>query len=93
MKTSHSLRLYFLLLWATYTAWAVDPDKQISQYAHMAWRIQDGFFAGSPTAIAQTQDGYIWIGTDSGLLRFDGARLVCWSPENGERLLFRGVSH
>jgi len=53
----------------------------------MAWRIQDGFFAGSPTAIAQTQDGYIWIGTDSGLLRFDGARFIPWSSGNEPQLL------
>ena len=51
----------------------------ISQYGHRAWRIQDGFFNGAPTAITQTADGYIWIGTTSGLFRFDGIRFVTWN--------------
>ena len=38
--------------------------------------IQDGIFNGTPVAIAQTQDGYIWIGTQAGLVRFDGVRFV-----------------
>jgi signal transduction histidine kinase/ligand-binding sensor domain-containing protein len=43
-------------------------------------------FSGSPNAIAQTTDGYLWIGTESGLIRFDGIRFVPWSPANGNRL-------
>jgi ligand-binding sensor domain-containing protein len=46
----------------------------------MAWRIQDGFFGGAANAIAQTADGYLWIGTQTGLLRFDGIRFVPWTP-------------
>src|SRR5258707_3855641 len=67
-------------------AQAVDPDKRVSQYTHAAWRIQDAFFRGSPFAIAQTQDGYLWVGTRSELLRFDGVRFVPWSAERGQRL-------
>src|SRR5579862_8119876 len=62
------------------SSWAVDPDNRISQYAHAVWRIRDGFFNGTPNAIAQTTDGYIWIGTLTGLVRFDGVRFVPWSP-------------
>ena len=68
------------------SAWAVDPDKRISQYAHASWRLQDGFFNGSPFRIAQTKDGYVWLGTSSGLLRFDGVRFVPWNSERAERL-------
>ena len=50
-------------------------EQQLSQLAHSIWRIDDGQFA-SPNAIAQTNDGYIWIGTDRGLMRFDGVRFV-----------------
>lgn len=60
------------------TAWPLDPSRRISQYAHAAWRVQDGFFRGSPYAVAQTADGYLWIGTDSGLVRFDGVRFLNW---------------
>ena len=68
------------------SAWAVDPSRRLTQYAHAAWRIQDGFFKGSPSAVVQTKDGYLWVGTDAGLLRFDGVRFVPWSAEHGERL-------
>ncbi|MBB6145288.1 signal transduction histidine kinase/ligand-binding sensor domain-containing protein [Silvibacterium bohemicum] len=43
-------------------------------------------FAGSPNAITQTTDGYLWIGTDAGLMRFDGVRFVPWAPANGQHL-------
>jgi signal transduction histidine kinase/ligand-binding sensor domain-containing protein len=77
---------FAVCLFAT-AAFALDSSKQVTQYAHTAWMIQDGFFRGSPFAIAQTKDGYLWVGTRSGLLRFDGVRFVPWSPGDGERLL------
>src|SRR5580658_748666 len=54
------------------TAWAIDPDRAISQYVHDEWGPEQGFPKGPVYAITQTPDGYIWIGTDEGLVRFDG---------------------
>src|ERR1700722_10393153 len=65
---------------------ALDPDVRISQYAHTAWRVRDGAFAGAPSAITQTTDGYVWIGTLAGLLRFDGVRFVPFAPPAGKHL-------
>jgi ligand-binding sensor domain-containing protein len=82
-------RIFFVLfcsLLACPCANAVDPDRRISQYAHIAWRVRDGVFAGAPSAITQTTDGYVWIGTVGGLLRFDGVRFVRWTPPAGEHL-------
>jgi signal transduction histidine kinase/ligand-binding sensor domain-containing protein len=76
--------LYAVLLCAP--AVALDPSRQISQYAHTAWRIQDGVFSGTPHAITQTTDGYLWIGTEDGLVRFDGVRFVPWIAPDGKRL-------
>ena len=70
----------------TISSCALDPSRQISQYAHTAWRISDGFFNGTPQAIAQTADGYLWIGTEAGLVRFDGVRFVPWTAPDGEHL-------
>jgi ligand-binding sensor domain-containing protein len=81
----HFLSLFFLLF-AMSLAWALDPSLHISQYAHTAWRIQDGVFSGAPNAITQTADGYLWIGTQAGVLRFDGVRFVAWSPPDGKHL-------
>ncbi len=44
----------------------------ISQYIHVSWGTEKGFPGGSVSSIAQTPDGYLWIGTDNGLVRFDG---------------------
>ena len=82
-----SLVVCFLLFHAASSARAVDPDRQISQYAHTAWRTQDGFFSGSPVVVAQTTDGYLWIGTNTGLIRFDGVHFALWSPPASQRLL------
>jgi signal transduction histidine kinase/ligand-binding sensor domain-containing protein len=62
------------------------PDRPISQYAHTAWRVQDGLIAGYSFALTQTQDGYLWIGTQSGILRFDGVRFVPWTAPDNDRL-------
>src|SRR5215467_4750045 len=64
----------------------LDPSRKISQYGHNMWRIQDGYLPAPPEAIAQTRDGYLWIGTDAGLLRFDGVRFVPWASPRGEKL-------
>jgi hypothetical protein len=61
-------------------AFALNPALDVSQYAHTAWRIRDGFTKGIIKAIAQTPDGYLWLGTEFGLLRFDGVRNVPWQP-------------
>src|SRR5215471_17014737 len=53
--------------------WALNPARHVSQYGHTAWRLQDGILPAAPHAIAQTSDGYLWIGTEAGLIRFDGA--------------------
>jgi signal transduction histidine kinase/ligand-binding sensor domain-containing protein len=67
-------------------AWALDAALDVSQYAHTAWRVRDGFTKGQITAIAQTPDGYLWLGTQFGLYRFDGVRAVPWQPPAGEEL-------
>jgi signal transduction histidine kinase len=64
----------------------LDPSRKISQYGHNMWRIQDGYLSASPEAIAQTKDGYLWIGTHAGLVRFDGVRFVPWSSTSSEKL-------
>ena len=63
------LLLVFVIVWLSAApARAVDPARRITQYAHTAWRMQDGAFESPPNAIVQTPDGYSWIGTESGLM-------------------------
>ena len=75
-----------ILLACCRCASALDPSLEISQYAHSAWTIRDGFFKGNIYAMAQTPDGYLWLGTEFGLLRFDGVRSTPWQPPAGQHL-------
>ena len=74
----------FLMAWSPY-AFALNPALDVSQYAHTAWMFREGFFKGTIVAIAQTLDGYLWLGTEFGLLRFDGVRYGAWQPPPGTR--------
>jgi PAS domain S-box-containing protein len=51
---------------------ALDPNRLPSQYVSEQWTTQARFPGGAVNGIAQTADGYLWIGTDRGLIRFDG---------------------
>ena len=61
-------------------AFALNPTLDVNQYAHTAWRVSEGFSKGVIWSVAQTPDGYLWLGTDFGLLRFDGVRAAPWEP-------------
>ena len=58
----------FVLL-GTCPALALDPSLDVSQYAHTAWNARDGFPVGAIFAMAQTPDGYLWLGSEFGLFR------------------------
>ena len=51
---------------------ALDPNRLPSQYVREQWTAETGFPGGAVNGIAQTADGYLWVGTDRGLIRFDG---------------------
>ena len=53
---------------------ALNPSLDVSQYAHTAWTFREGFFNGTVYAFAQADDGYLLLGTQTGVVRFDGVR-------------------
>ena len=67
-------------------AFALNPALDVSQYAHTSWKYRDGFTKGVIRSIAQTPDGYLWLGTEFGLLRFDVVRTVPWQPPPNQNL-------
>jgi signal transduction histidine kinase/ligand-binding sensor domain-containing protein len=75
-----------ILLACCNIACALNPSLDINQYAHTAWTVRDGFFKGTVGSIAQTPDGYLWLGTEFGLFRFDGVRAVPWQAPADEHL-------
>ena len=80
------LILTALLLVCCSTSRALNPELDVSQYAHTAWKVRDGFTQGAILAIAQSPDGYLWLGTEFGLYRFDGVHAVLWQPPAGQDL-------
>ncbi len=54
------------------TARALDPSKKLTQYVHRTWQTPEGLSQTSVYSVTQTRDGYLWVGTQSGVLRFDG---------------------
>ncbi len=57
---------------STRHARAIDPNRTMSQYIRERWGMEHGFPRGPVYSIDQTKDGYLWIGTEKGLVRFDG---------------------
>ena len=75
-----------ILLACCACAFALDPSLDLSQYSHTAWKVRDGFAKGYIASIAQTPDGYLWLGTEFGSVRFDGVRPVPWQPPGNQHL-------
>jgi ligand-binding sensor domain-containing protein/two-component sensor histidine kinase len=63
-------------------AFALDPQKTITQFKHQSWGIAKGIDA--VYSVAQTEDGYIWIYAGNGLFRFDGVAFTRWVPNPGD---------
>lgn len=70
----------FILLVGCHSVYALNPSVDVNQYSHKSWLIREGFTKGSVITMAQTPDGYLWLGTEFGLLRFDGMRNIPWQP-------------
>jgi len=69
---------------------ALDRDRSIVQFHHTVWGVNEG----APTeisALAQTEDGYLWIGSPQGLFRFDGVKFEEYKPQPGVELPSHGI--
>ena len=72
MRRTYAHALLIVLTAVTY-AHALDATKATSQYVHDKWGADRGFLGGHVYAIAESNDGYLWIGTERGLVRYDGS--------------------
>lgn len=79
-----------LAVWSTQIAQAIDPNRTMSQYVRQEWGIENGFPRGPVYAIDQTADGYLWIGAEAGLVRFDGLNFSLFQSQAPE---FPKISH
>ncbi len=89
----HALRAVLLcaLLVFAGLAQALDAHRQIAQFHHTAWTVKEGA-PGQITALAQTTDGYLWLGTQVGLFRFDGVHFERYDPPGGQAFPATSIS-
>ncbi len=65
---------------------ALDPNKAFHQYVLDAWSIEQGLPQITVHAITQDHEGYLWIGTQAGLARFDGVSFKTFTSDNTPEL-------
>lgn len=70
------LLLLVLLGGMTRPSSALDPSRSLTQYLHRIWQVQNGLPRTTIFSICQTADGYLWLGTQTGLVRFDGIKFT-----------------
>src|ERR1700729_1597097 len=71
-KYRATIGLSIVLILATKSARAVDPRQPAASYLRNTFTVEDGLSSNVVNAILQTRDGFLWIGTDAGLDRFNG---------------------
>ena len=86
------IALYSGEVHAQFTASQLDPTKRISQYVIDAWNADTGLPQNSVTSILQSSDGYLWLGTEEGLVRFDGVQFTVFDKSNTSAFLADGIT-
>ncbi|MEO8433131.1 MAG: two-component regulator propeller domain-containing protein, partial [Acidobacteriota bacterium] len=65
---------------------ALEPSSSLAHYGYDVWDSESGLPQNSVTAILQSRDGYLWLGTQEGLVRFDGVNFTTFDTRNTEAL-------
>src|SRR5450432_254616 len=71
-----------LILLLASSGYALRPDRTLDQSRLDTWGVRDGLPPFDTSAIAQTPDGFLWLGTGAGLVRFDGAHFAVFNRSN-----------
>ncbi len=71
---------------------SVDSTEALRVYGHDVWQVEDGLPQDSVQSIAKTRDGYLWLGTEAGVARFDGVQFTVFDDRNTPNLPGRFIS-
>src|SRR5262245_17255333 len=82
-----------LLVCSTIGAPPLAADTSLPNYVLSAWATEKGLPPGDVFAISQDVDGYLWLGTPNGLIRFDGSHFTPWTTLSPDRALPAGPVH
>lgn len=72
---------------------AAIATAQSRDYLLDVWDADRGLPSSLVTSLAQTPEGYLWVATQNGLLRFDGLRFAAFDPDNTPQLRHARVEH
>src|SRR2546426_11343534 len=78
------IAVVFIALLCASNVQALDPNKTLAQYSRTVWTQAQGLHQETIRAIAQTKDGYLWLATDEGLVRFDGYYFLIFNKANSD---------
>lgn len=94
MKVTSLLGAGLLAVFAVSAGAAPQPNtpRMLRQYVHNVWQRNNGLPQDSVNAVLQTRDGYLWLGTQEGLARFDGVRFTPFNKSNTPAFTHNDVS-
>lgn len=73
------------------SARSLDPKRAITQYVHDTWTTDNGLPQNTVESIIQSRDGYLWLGTQEGLVRFDGLHFTIYDRTTFPELMANSV--
>lgn len=82
LRSNRIAWVFWLSILACLPAAALDPHKAVTQYLHTTWTSAHGLPQNAVQAICQSRDGYLWLGTQEGLARFDGLEFTVYDRRN-----------
>jgi signal transduction histidine kinase/ligand-binding sensor domain-containing protein len=85
MNMGNFIAATLALILITHAAYAHDPNQAVNGFQITSWTAKDGL-PGAVLSIAQTTDGFLWIGGSDGLFRFDGLSIERYTRQNGSLL-------
>ena len=91
--TRHKRFGFFLCFWYLFLClplYGIDRNRSLDQLYHTSWTYTEGA-PGQVNALAQTANGFLWLGIATGLYRFDGIRFQSYKPRSGQAFPHRNV--
>jgi signal transduction histidine kinase/ligand-binding sensor domain-containing protein len=71
-----------LLLFCGLPGYTLEPSTPLASYSRQAWEMENGLPQNTVQALTQTQDGFVWLGTEAGLVRFDGTSFTVYDKNS-----------
>jgi ligand-binding sensor domain-containing protein/anti-sigma regulatory factor (Ser/Thr protein kinase) len=86
------LRCLLVLLLASCGVLALSPERRIWHFGYKVWRDLDGLPQNTVNAVAQTEDGYLWLATEAGLVRFSGRTFHTFNTESSQEFRTNSIT-